>query len=286
MIRRRKFVAFAMIGLLSAAAMAVGTGAMAQAESSDSAAMAPQMGGSGNPYYPPLMRPEPPAGIWESEFTAWPFSFRYGYGPGHGYRPWYRVWYGEGHPYGYRTWYGYGMPYFAYYPRPYLATLDRARGASSATLVYELGPGEGAPTPEDVVRRIRAAWEEGSDAPLMPLLSRDALVGVTVAGRPAASITLSQNEFLERLHSAFSAVRTTDVQVAGLLPRGSDRLEATTIHEYRTTGDATLASQVDRDSSATLTVTTTRRGGRWYLTALQVPPGYPLLATPTVIASR
>jgi hypothetical protein len=285
MIRRRKFVAFAVMGLLSAA-LAGGTRAMAQAESSDSAMAAPRVAGSVNPFYPPLVVPAPPAGIWDSEFTAWPFSFRYGYGTWFGYRPWYRYWYGEAYPLGHRTWYGYGMPYFAYYPRPYLATLDRSREAPATTVVRELGPGEGAPTPEDVVRRIQAAWEKGTDAPLMPLLSRDALVGVTVAGRPAASITLSQNEFLQRLRGAFDTLRTAEVRVSGLLPRGADRREATTLHQYHPAGDTTLAAQGERASSATLTVTTTRRGGRWYLTALQVPPGYPLLVPPTIIASR
>jgi hypothetical protein len=35
-----------------------------------------------------------------------------------------------------------------------------------------------------------------------------------------------------------------------------------------------------------VTVIATRRQGRWFLTALTVPEGHPLVAPPTLIASR
>jgi hypothetical protein len=272
--RKRRSIGLVAAGVLSLLALAQGPRALAQAEDSD------------RPYYPPLIRPVQPDGPWGTDFRATPFSFRYGYGPGYGYRFYYKVWYGEDRPYGYRTWYGYGMPYYAYYPRPYLATLDPARERPAAMVLLEPGPGEGVVSAEEVLRRVQTAWQEGSTAPLAPVLSREALVGLAVAGRLGAAERLSQNEFLQLLRRAFATTRTERVAVAALQPRGTDRLEATVVHDYRGSSAASHVASAENSSAATVTVTATRRRGRWFLTALTVPADHPLVAPPTLIATR
>jgi hypothetical protein len=273
--RKRRSIGLVAAGVLSLLALAQGPQALAQGAGSD------------RPYYPPVIQPAQPDGPWGSDFRAWPFSFRYGYGPGYGYRFYYKVWYGEDHPYGYRTWYGYGMPYYVYYPRPYLATLDAARERPAATAVMlEPGPGEGLASAEEVLRRVQTAWLEGSTEPLRPVLSREALVGLTVAGRPGAGERLSQNEFLQLLRRAFETARTERLEVAALQPRGADRLEATAVHDYRGSSSTSLVAAAESPSAATVTVIATCRRGRWFLTALTVPEGHPLVAPAARIASR
>jgi hypothetical protein len=281
---RGRLVGWAMVVPLFAAALALETRAVAQGIGRDSVTLVQESAQDNiEPGDQRAPRAKRPFGAWSPEFSAVPFTFRYGVRPEKGYRFYYRYWYGEGHPHGYPTWSGNGMPYDIYYPRPYIEGLGRSRNVPSAVQL-EPAPGEGVTTPAEVIARVQAAWRDGSEAPLMPLLSRSAFVGVAVAGRPATAVRLSQNEFLERLRGAFASIRTDDIQVDGLRSAGVDRREATAHHDYSPT---VVEAQSSRDSaSATLTVTTTRRGGRWFLTSIAAPSGHPLLAEPTVIASR
>ena len=62
--------------------------------------------------------------------------------------------------------------------------------------------------------------------------------------------------------------------------------EAIVAHDYRGSSSASHVAEGETPSVAAVTVTATSRHGRWYLTALTVPEGHPLVAPPTLIASR